>query len=99
MKRDNFRSLIIFGKKYKIQYKKDLKHYGELENKVCKIIISSKIKGSERKQTLLHEIIHAIGDSNINIKTLHEVQIEQLCLGLLSFFSENKEITKWLIKK
>jgi len=51
------------------------------------------------RRTIIHELIHTIEFTNINIKHLNEQQVEQLALGVYSLIRDNKEFIKWVQKK
>jgi GH24 family phage-related lysozyme (muramidase) len=85
--------LTICGKQYQVKQKKLKDH----ENMVCygmtihprlKIEINTSAKVEQRKETLLHEVIHAISIANgINLK---ENQVEALSSGLYDTMKRNR---------
>jgi hypothetical protein len=64
-----------------------------------------KIKVSDKKmsplverQTIIHELVHAIRSTNLGTRSLTEAQVEQFALGFLSIIRDNKEFIKWVQK-
>jgi hypothetical protein len=48
------------------------------------------------RQTVLHELIHAIEYGNVSTKRLTEVQVEQLSAGLYGLIRDNPSFIKWI---
>lgn len=61
-------------------------------------ISKDKMCASVIRQTVLHEIIHAIEKSNVAIKSLNEQQVEQLATGIYGVLRDNKKLVRWLLK-
>ncbi len=62
----------------------------------CKIILKTSLCPDKKKQTFIHELLHAIENSNNAMDDLSEIQIEQLATGLYAFIKDNPEVIKWL---
>lgn len=64
-----------------------------------KILVKDSLSLDKKKQTLLHESIHAIENSNNAVEDLTEIQVELLATGLLCFIKDNKKVLEWLMTK
>ena len=63
------------------------------------IQVSDEDMGSDvERRTILHELVHAIEHTNVEIKRLNETQVEQLALGIHSLIRNNKELIRWIQK-
>jgi len=66
---------------------------------MCKILIKESLSEDKKKQTFIHELIHAIENTNNAIDDLSEIQVELIATGLMSFIRDNKNTVLWLLEK
>jgi hypothetical protein len=87
--------LVIFGKRYRVEWKPASgKDSGECFNDKCLILVNPEIHPEQQRDTLLHEVCHAI---DIEMDTgMRERQIRLLATGLLQFMRSNPEVIRWL---
>lgn len=79
--------------------KTGIKNYAQFSPWGFFINVSKDPMGKDvEKRTVLHELIHAIEHTNVNIKDLNEQQVEQLALGLYSLIRDNKDFIRWIQK-
>lgn len=62
------------------------------------IEISTKIKGDFAKNTLIHEIVHILGDQLSMSKKLDEKTVDLLAIGLHDLFTHNPDFLKMWLK-
>jgi len=61
-----------------------------------KILIKQSLCEDKKRQTFIHELLHAIENSNNAVDDLTEIQIELLATGLTAFIKDNKKAIEWL---
>ena len=92
--------LKILGKTWKVKTVakrikiEDTEALGSSEIEHCKIRLSTHMDEQQQKDTLLHEVVHAIDDTLALGMT--EEQVHALGAGLYQVLSENKQLTRWL---
>ena len=72
---------------------------GMCVSELGRILIKKSLCEDKKKQTFLHELIHAIENSNNAIDELSEIQVEMLATGLHTFMRDNKKVIEWLTTK
>ena len=89
----------IFGKEWKIEIKPELKDnaYGYCNERTLTIEIQSGLPETLFKDTLLHEILHAI-DWTVGSK-LTEEQVGVLASGLIGTLFDNPKLSEFLCLK
>ena len=93
----NFDSTEVLGKRYRLVQKKLGGDYGHCFPKRCKIVIDPTANAEQQKDTLLHEVIHAI-DSEL-ATGMKERQVRLLATGLMEWMRANQEIVRWISEK
>ena len=74
--------------------------YATFETRKYEIEVSTAPMGDTvERQSVLHELIHAIEFSNTGNKNFTESQVETLANGIYSLIRDNKEFIKWVQKK
>ena len=72
-------------------------HYGEINYTLRRIALSTKFMDVEKRDTLMHEIIHSIGKHmDIDWGEHDEQYVKQLTNGLMMVFNDNPELLKLL---
>lgn len=84
----------ILGKTYSVSLDEDMSNYGECNYKKQTITYSPRQHDDQLKDTLLHEIIHAV-DHAVHLE-LSEKQVHALAGGLYAVLKDNPELSKWL---
>ena len=80
-----------------ILYKFPGPEYADYDPWLSEIRVSSdKMSHSVERQTILHELIHAIEKGNVAIKSLTEQQTESLASGIYDLIRQNKKLVKWI---
>jgi len=88
--------LKIIGKYFKIVTTQE-GDYGECDVDTCIIKLRDNQNSQMKKDTLLHEAIHAIDDAmGLN---LTEKQVRGLGTAIYALFHDNKHFAKWLMEK
>lgn len=88
---------------YQIEYKPavvgDDQHvlYGESRTHEQRILISDNHGIERQKETLLHEVLHAI-DEWYNFNGLEERHVTQITHGVFDFIKQNKDAIRWIIE-
>jgi len=93
-------TLDIFGKRFTIKLLEpdesdDCDGYMDLGKSEIGLRIQE--SNDYNKDTLLHEVVHAI-DETLNLK-LKESQVHQLAVGLLAVLKQNKKFSQWLLNE
>lgn len=68
---------------------------GQARNAQCKLLLDSNQDQQQMRDTLLHEVIHAI-DYSLNLR-MKERQVHALAAGLLATLRENPDFVRWLL--
>lgn len=85
----------VFGKAYAIQVvQRDSGDYGECFSDECRIEIASYQCDEQKRDTLLHELVHAV-DHEMNTK-LSEPQVRRMATGLLCVLRHNPALVAFL---
>lgn len=87
-------SLNILGKRFTVQWKTIGKDFGECDAKACRIKVDPNCGPDQQRDTLLHEITHAI-DHEMDTG-MRERQVRLLATGLFQFMRANPEVIRWL---
>lgn len=86
--------LDVMGKRFRVQWKKLEKDLGMCEASKCLISVDPSCALEQQKDTLLHEVLHAI-DHEMDTN-MRERQIRLQATGLLHFMRSNPEVIRWL---
>lgn len=101
MKIERPASVRVLGKNFTVQFCKqgpmDLEDFGHMLLGKQQIAIQDNLPSELERDTLLHEVIHAISDQTDMGLTEHQVQI--LGCALMQVFLDNAEFTAYLTKK
>ena len=84
----------ILGKPYSVSFMHIQGAIGECDDFAQTIKIDPKVPHELQKDTLLHEVIHAI-DYAVKTK-LSEDQVSALASGLYAVFNDNPNFLEWL---
>ena len=84
----------ILGKRFAVVWKAPGKDMGECDAKACQIKVDPTIGLDQQRDTLLHEIVHAI-DHEMDTN-MRERQVRLTATGLFHFMRANPEIVRWL---
>jgi Zn-dependent peptidase ImmA (M78 family) len=91
----------VMGKKYKIRFLRDAyfeeSECGVIEFDKMEILINSEKGTPHQKDTILHEIVHAI-DRDLDLH-LNENQVRHLSCGLYQTLKANKRLRGWLFSE
>ena len=88
------RVIRLLGKKYRVVTTPHIDDCGNTEASKCTIWINVEIDEQQIRDTLLHEIIHAI-DYEYHLK-MEERQVHCMATSLLALFKENPTLSKFL---
>lgn len=92
-------SITIFGKPYIVSYVDTVDEEdssGECDPRSGEIKILKTMCDAQKKDTLLHEILHIIsGELRLGVS---EKQVSSLAVGLYSAFKENEDLMKIIFK-
>ena len=97
MKKIDIEPIRIIGKDYSIQWTKDEHEYGKMVQHNCEIFLSSAQSIQQLRDTLLHEVLHAV-EGEMDLK-LPETAIRRLATGALQVLRDNPHIVKLLLGK
>ena len=86
----------IIGKRYRVIYKKTPEKLGECDVKTSEISINPHQSEESKRDTLLHECIHAI-DNEMQIK-LSERQTRLTATGVMAWMRANPEYVAWIMQ-
>ncbi len=87
-------SLDIVGKRFRVRWSKMEKDYGLCEAPKCLITVDPTHHSEQQKDTLLHEVLHALDTETHS--GLREKQVRRMATVLLHFLRANPEVTRWL---
>jgi len=92
-------TVVVLGKTFKVHLiepdeKEDSD--GEMDLGTQRISIRLQPSPEYNSDTMLHEIIHAV-DEMLTLG-LKEKQVHQLSVGLISVFTQNKDLMAWMLK-
>jgi len=93
---DDPKRIKILGKYYKV-IPTDQGDYGICNTETCEIHLRQNQNHQQKKDTLLHECIHAIDDAmQLN---LTEEQVFGMAGGVYALLHDNKHFAKWLMER
>jgi len=84
----------ILGKRFTVRWSKMEKDYGQCESGKCLITVDPSQHAEQQRDTLLHEILHALDHESDT--GLRERQIRVQATMLLQFMRANPEVVRWL---
>lgn len=87
-------TLDILGKRFSLTWKAPGKDFGQCDAKLCQIKVDPHCGSDQQKDTLLHEVLHAI-DHELDTG-MRERQVRLQATGLLHFMRANPEVIRWL---
>jgi hypothetical protein len=85
----------ILGKRWSVQWKRPGKLFGRCDSRACLIRVDPDCAADQRRDTLLHEVVHAI-DNELDTR-MKERQVRLLATGLLHFLRANPEAVRWML--
>ena len=86
----------LFGKKYAISLvERETGDYGECFVDQCRIEVAAYQCADQRRDTLLHEVLHAI-DHEMHC-SMSEPQIRRMATGLLAALRQNEPLARFLL--
>lgn len=94
----------IISKRFTIEYTKggDLAedHMGECRSYEQRILIEEGLKYDTQKETLFHEVLHAISDEMLEEESgLSETQVTQMSRGVLAVLMDNPLFARYLLRR
>lgn len=93
-----FKRLNILGDRYQVAAHKPVVEgkevAGLVEYRVGRIRVNPSQSDDQARDTLLHEVIHAI--DNVDALCLSEDQVRRVATGLRAVFTANPEFGKWV---
>ena len=91
----------VLGRVYKIARKAERNLFGRCDNTTGIITVRPKLDEFSEKDTLLHEIMHAILFQQNNHKPddypLEESFVRPLATGIIAVLQDNPQLAQWLI--
>ena len=87
--------LQLFGKVWQIKFTK-IKDLGDCEVVLNRIRVNPKQSADSRRDTLLHEIVHAV--EHELLLNMTEKQVSRLATGLLSMLRTNPGVVDFLLE-
>lgn len=73
---------------------------GICDHEGSKVLVYNKLTGWDRKETLLHEVMHAVWHMwNMRDEAGEEETVSAMARGLTTVFKDNPELAKYLISK
>lgn len=87
-------SVDVLGKRYTVVVKTEMADYGECKSDECLIEIGSHQCAAQQRDTLLHEVIHAI-EHELDV-TVTEKAVRMLGTGLLAVLRHNPALAAYL---
>lgn len=90
-------SVRIMGKAWEVQEREMKDAHGKTYPHAQLILIHPDLHQTQRQDTLLHEIVHAI-DHELDLD-MTERQVRLLATGLLGVLIDNPKVRTWLFKK
>lgn len=94
------KSVQVFGKTYTIEWdSEDLEEhvFGDISQKFLQVRVAPKVAGHEERETLLHELVHAV-EHQLGIN-LPENKVRQLSVGLFAVLVTNPKLRSYLFGK
>jgi hypothetical protein len=96
----------VLGKPFKVDWVPNLEHDGPVcgvtSPKMCWVMIDASLPESQKQDTLLHEILHAIwyemGIHNEDKNEVEETVITRMATGLLNVLRANPHLVRYLQK-
>ncbi len=93
---DDPKRIKIIGKYYKV-IPTDQGDYGICNPETCEIHLRSNQDPQQKKDTLLHEVIHGIDDAmQLNMT---EEQVFGMAGGIYAVLHDNKHFAKWIMER
>lgn len=89
-------SIKVLGKRYSIRVVKNCKHLGTSNSQNAELEVLEDQDWQQKRDTVLHEIVHAIDYSMA--MGLKERQVHALGCALYQLITENKPLIQWLYK-
>lgn len=91
------KEVTLLGKRWKVIHKKleGVNGYNHADN--MEIELDTEQGKERRKESLLHEVIHAI-EKDMEME-FTEKEVARLASGLFSFMRENPKIVAWMMEK
>lgn len=87
----------ILGKRFRVVYKKMSKDFGKCDSSLCEIWIHPTAAEEQKRDTVLHECIHAI-DHELQTK-MSERQVRLIATGLMHWMRANPEFVAWIMQR
>lgn len=88
----------VLGKKFSVVWKRPARDaVGQCKTDLCKIFVDPDIGADSQRDTLLHEVVHAI-DHDMDTG-MRERQVKLLATGLFQFLRANPEIIRWMCER
>lgn len=72
--------------------------FGECNHEKNTIYVADQYDKIRQKETLLHEIMHAL-DAWYNNNSIEEKHIEAMARGMFDFISNNKDVIEWIAER
>ena len=88
--------LDILGKRFRVVYKKMKDDFGKCDSVACEIWIHPIQSEEQKRDTLLHESIHAL-DHEMQTK-MSERQVRLISTGLIHWMRANPEFVAWIMQ-
>ena len=85
----------IFGKPYRVEVKAEMSDYGECKHDECLLEIGAHQCDTQKRDTLLHEIMHGI-EHELNI-TVTEKAVRMMATGTLAVLRQNPALVAFLL--
>lgn len=103
MSRKQANHVNVLGRKYRVTRRQDPDANGETDYAAGTINVAPGMDEFSTRDTLLHEVMHAIRyQQGNNFGTVEEYNAEEpyvrsLATGLIAFFRDNPDVAAWLI--
>lgn len=90
-----FKQLRIIGKRHRIEWEVPLEdRFGDCDQNGCKIRIAAGLPHDVKRETTLHEVLHAIAmQMNLDVPEEH---IRQFSIGLYAVMHDNPKLVGFL---
>lgn len=94
-----FKTIRVMGKRVRMNWDATLpdKDWGEYDPNTATISVAPMVAIDEKKETVLHEILHAIETMSGN--SIPETYIRALSVGLFAVLRDNKTVTQWILEE
>lgn len=86
----------ILGKRFRVIYRKMAKDLGKCDATSCEIWIQPTMSEEQKRDTLLHECIHAL-DHELQTR-MNERQVRLIATGLMHWMRANPEFALWIMQ-